>query len=60
MMTSKKHFEINWPLKALESNKKIIEASSQEITFVDPKPATEDPIISEETNAFEENAEGQI
>ena len=43
-------------LKALESNKKIIEASSQEITFVDPKPATEDPIISEETKASEENA----
>ena len=44
-------------LKALESNKKIIEASSQEITFVDTKPANEDPIISEETKASEEKAE---
>ena len=37
----------------MESNKKIIEASSQEITFVDPKPTTEDPVMSKETEASE-------
>ena len=46
-------------LKALESNKKIIEASSQEITFVDTKPAAEDSIIIEETKASEESSKAE-